>query len=109
MRKGIYHVLLLLILINLSGCWDINEPDRMDYVYSIGVDYVDNQVIVHIHLVNLSSLGTPEITSQTESRSVIATAAADTISEAIHEIYQSAQQRMYFGHNTSLKIGRAHV
>lgn len=95
---------LLLFFILTSGCWDINEPDRMDYVYSIGVDYENDKVIVHLQLVNLSSLGTPEITSEAESKAVIATASANTISEAVHEIYQSAQQRMYLGHNTSIML-----
>lgn len=100
-------VSLLLFLTIISGCWDINESDRMDYVYSIGVDYEDSNVIVHLQLVNLSSLGTPEITSEDESRAVIATASANTISEAVHEIYQSAQQRLYLGHNTSIILTEA--
>ena len=29
----------------LAGCWDIEEPDRLDYVHGIGVDYEDGKVI----------------------------------------------------------------
>src|SRR5690625_2386158 len=76
----------------------------MDYVYGMGIDYVDGQVKIYLQMVNLSSLGTPEVTSETESKAVIATATANTISEAVHEIYQSAQQRLYLGHNTSVVL-----
>jgi len=106
-RKIINIWLLILLLMFLSSCWDINESDRMDYVYSVGIDYEDNRVTIYLQLVNLSSLGTPEITSEAESRVVIATASANTISEAIHEIYQSAQQRLYLGHNTSVVLTEA--
>src|SRR5690625_366689 len=107
MKNLMIFLIGFLTFIVLVGCWDINEPDRMDYVYSIGVDYDDGEIIVHLQLVNLSSLGTPEITSQAESRSVIATASAQTVSEAVHEIYQSAQQRLYLGHNTSIILTEA--
>ena len=101
--KGV-HLSCLFFLVILSGCWDTNEPDHMDYVYGMGIDYVDGQVKIYLQMVNLSSLGTPEVTSETESKAVIATATANTISEAVHEIYQSAQQRLYLGHNTSVVL-----
>lgn len=101
--KGV-HLSCLFFLVILSGCWDTNEPDHMDYVYGMGIDYVDGQVKIYLQMVNLSSLGTPEVTSETESKAVIATATAHTISEAVHEIYQSAQQRLYLGHNTSVVL-----
>lgn len=102
MKHTVCFVLASLLL--LTGCWDIEESDRMNYIYGIGVDYEDGKVIIHLQIVNLSSLGTPEIAAEGESTVSIATSRADDISQAIHQIYQSAQQMLYLGHNTFIVL-----
>ena len=94
----------LTIMILLSGCWDVEEADRMDYSHGIGVDYEDEEVIMHLQLVNLGILGTPETTAAQESQTAIATAKATNLNEAVFDIYSSAQRRIYWGHTTFIII-----
>lgn len=95
------HTLLFIsIIFLLTGCWDLNESDRLNYVHGIGVDYKDGKVIIHLQIVNLGSLGTPETSIEGESYVSIVSGSADNMSSAIFNIYQSAQQRLYWGHVT---------
>lgn len=98
MRRKI--VLFLSILFVLTGCWDIQESDRMNYVHGLGIDYKDGQIIVYLQIVNFGSLGTPDVAAENENQVSVATSSADTITSAVHNIYQSAQQRLYWGHDT---------
>lgn len=94
----------ILIVILLSGCWDVDEADRMDYAHGLGIDYEDEEVIVHLQLVNLGTLGTPETAAPQESQTAIATAKATNMNEAVFDIYNSAQRRIYWGHTTFIVI-----
>lgn len=100
MMKKILFTFIFLIF--CTGCWDINEPDRMDYVYALGIDQQDGEVIIYMQIVSLSSLGTPDVAPETDNAVVIAKAKGDTLTQAAHNIYQSAQQRVYLGHNTTV-------
>lgn len=95
--------ILVIVTILLSGCWDVEEADRMDYSHGIAVDYEDEKVIMHLQLVNLGTLGTPETTTQ-ESQTAIATSKATNLNEAVFDIYSSAQRRIYWGHTTFILI-----
>lgn len=101
-----YRLIFISILLLLTACWDVEESDRMDYIHGLGVDYKDGEVIVHLQIVNLGNLGTPDVASEAE-QVTIATSSGDTISSAVHDIYQSAQRRLYWGHNTVLILSEA--
>lgn len=94
--------LVVIFLLLCTGCWDINEPDRMDYVYALGIDQENGEVVIYMQIVSLSSLGTPDVALESENDIVIVREKGDTLTQAAHKIYQSAQQRMYLGHNTSV-------
>lgn len=40
----------------LTGCWGSKEIEHMIYVNTLGVDYVDNKVVVYIQMVNFSGI-----------------------------------------------------
>ena len=95
------------MLILLTACWDVEESERMEYIHGAGVDYKDGEVIVHLQIANLGSLGTPDVVTEGENQVSIATGSADTISSAVHKIYHSAQRRLYWGHDTVLILSEA--
>jgi len=96
-----YNVLFFIIcLFILTGCWDIEESERMDYIHGVGVDYDKDEVIVHLQIVNLGNLGTPDVAVQGEDQVTVATASGESITKAIFNIYNSAQRRLYWGHDT---------
>lgn len=88
----------------LSGCWDIDEADRMNYVHGVGIDYVDGEIVVYLQIPNMGSLGSPDVASETERSAVVVKERGENISSIIHHIYQSAQRKLYFGHNTFIVL-----
>lgn len=98
------YMMLIIVIFLLTGCWDLEESDRMDYVHGVGVDYQEGQVVIHLQIANLGSLGTPEVVPVGESPITIASSSGNNISSAIHDIYQSAQRKLYFGHDTFMII-----
>lgn len=102
--KRVQGVLLLITLLVLSGCWDIDEADRMNYVHGVGIDYIDEEIVVYLQIPNMGSLGSPEVTSEVETNVVVVKEEGQNISSIIHHMYQSAQRKLYFGHNTFLVL-----
>lgn len=98
-RKGVF-IFIFISVSFLSGCWDVDEADRMNYVHGIGVDYEDGEIVIYLQLPNMGSLGSPDVTSDLEKSVVIAKGKGNNISSIIHDIYQSAQRKLYFGHST---------
>ncbi|MFA8437890.1 Ger(x)C family spore germination protein [Pueribacillus sp. YX66] len=105
MRKHLYGVFVV-SLVFLSGCWGIEEAERMDYVHGIGVDYKDGQVHVSLQVVNLGNLGQAETGggSSEGNQAVIAKEKGDTVNDAIFKIYDSTQRRLFWGHLTMIVI-----
>src|SRR5690625_6182076 len=52
----------------------------------------------------MGSLGSPDVTSEVETNVVIVQEQGQNISSIIHHMYQSAQRKLYFGHNTFLVL-----
>lgn len=105
MQKYIVQILVV-SLVFLSGCWDIEEAERMDYVHGIGVDYKDGQVVVSLQIVNLGNLGNPESggSGGGGTHTVIAKAKGETVNDAVFEIYESTQRRLFWGHTTFIVV-----
>lgn len=101
------YLILLLQLIFLTSCWDIDEADRMNYVHGVGIDYVEGEILIYLQIANMGSLGSPDLDSESERHVVIAKEKGHNISSIIHKIYQSAQRKLYFGHNTFIVLSES--
>src|SRR5690625_3169006 len=101
------RLVAITVLLLLTGCWDIEDSERLDYVHGVGVDYKDGEISLYLQLVNLGNLGTPETATTGENRVTIATANAEDINSSIFHIYRSAQKRLYWGHTTFIIISEA--
>lgn len=98
---------LVFSIVFLSGCWDFEEAERMDYVHGIAVDYQDGKVLVTLQIVNLGNLGQAETgggSGGNENQAAVARAASNTVNDAIFEIYKSAQRRLFWGHLTFIVV-----
>ena len=106
MRKLVCYGFVFSIVI-LSGCWDFEEAERMDYIHGVAVDYKDGKVLVSIQVVNLGNLGQAETgggTGTNENQAVTARETSDSVIDAIFQIYRSSQRRLYWGHLTFLVV-----
>mgnify|MGYP001262280760 CR=1 FL=1 len=88
----------IIILVLLTGCWDINQPNQMVYVHGIGVDYEDGQYTIILSIINLAKLAKTEGGSGGEEASEsLAIGTGSNINEAIFKMYRSSQRRLYWG------------
>lgn len=96
------NILLLFILsiciTVLSGCWDINEPQRMYYIYGVGVDYKDNQFVAYVQIIDFANVAKSEQPNTAVVQADVGVAKGDTLDEAFFDLYHSIDERVYWGH-----------
>ncbi|MCD4837905.1 Ger(x)C family spore germination protein [Neobacillus sedimentimangrovi] len=92
-------LMMLLLILPLSGCWDTNEPERMVYVYGMGIDYKDGDYIAYLQIINLGLLAKNEVVgSSSEVKVEVGHAKGKTVDEAVFNLYRSTQRRIFWGH-----------
>lgn len=93
----------LLAILLLSGCWGARNIDHILYIHSIGIDYKDGQMILYVQLVSFSGLAKVEAGGSREQATVsVGKATGKTLDLAAHQIYQSIQQMVSWGHVKSI-------
>lgn len=90
--------LFFLPIILLSGCWDVNEPERMYYVHGIGVDYVDGKYEIYSQIIDFTNVAKSEQPQPDAVQAEIGHGKGDTIDEAIFEMYRTLDMRQFWGH-----------
>lgn len=113
MNKRIWIIVLLLSTF-LSGCWDVDEPERMLYVHGVGVDFKDGEYEVYTQIIDFSNTAKTEQPTNNPVQSEVGYAKGKTIDEAIFKLYHSIDQKVFWGFFTfiifseeALKDGRA--
>lgn len=97
-------VLLIPILVILSGCWDENQAEKMLYVNGVGIDYKDGIYEVYAQFVQLSKVAHSEKAADDTTQAEIGHAKGNTMEEAIHNLYHSVDQKVYWGHFSFLVV-----
>lgn len=113
MNKKLFYILILLILF-LSGCWDVKEAERMYYVHGVGVDYKDGKYEVYIQIIDFANIAKTEQPNPQALQTEIAYGTGDSMYEAIFDLYNSVDREIFWGHfsfivlsDEVLKEGRA--
>ncbi|MEC0093876.1 Ger(x)C family spore germination protein [Paenibacillus macquariensis] len=83
-----------LLSLLLTGCWGAREIEHMIYVNTLGVDYVNNKVVVYIQMVNFSGIAKKESGQAQEQKTNIGKAEGDSFDTAIFNLYASSPQRI---------------
>lgn len=99
-------ILLCTLLIFLSGCWDYISIDNTYYIYSLGIDYQDNNYIVYAQILNLSQLAAPSHagTLGETDKSWVGVGKGSTILAATTQIQLSLENSVDWGHLNSIII-----
>lgn len=107
-------ILLLMMALLLAGCWDVNEPERMYYIHGLGVDYKDGKYEIDAQLIDFVNVAKTEQPTPDAPQSEVGSAKGETVYEAILNLYNSLDMRLFWGHLTflvfteeALKEGRA--
>ncbi|WP_234124088.1 Ger(x)C family spore germination protein [Clostridium hydrogenum] len=106
MKKGILSLLILILVLFLSGCWDYEEYEQMTQIYSIGIDLDTKSDKVTVTLqfipVSQSSSGKPGGGS---SKGTVYSASASTLMDAFTKLQQASPNKLFYGYTQVLIIG----
>lgn len=111
-NKKIFFLLIPMLFL-LSGCWDLNENERMYYIFGAGIDYQDDEYVVSIQIISFANVAKTEQVNQDVIQSQVSSASGKTIDEAIFKLYHAIDERVFWGHfsfvifsNEALKNGK---
>ena len=100
MRRNKWIFLGFLLVILLSGCWGHNEPERMLYTHGLGIDYEDDEYKIYVQIIDFKKVAKSEQPSTDPKQSEVGYASGKTLNEAAFNLYNSADQKIYWGHQT---------
>lgn len=98
MKNKSFLILLIPMVILLSGCWDLNEPERMYYAFGAGIDYQDEEYIVSIQIISFANVAKTEQVNQDVIQSEVSSASGKTIDEALFKLYHAIDEKVFWGH-----------
>lgn len=84
--------------VSLTGCWDVNEPERMLYINGIGVDYKDGQYEVYAQIISFANIAKSDQPSNDQPQVEVGFATGATMDEAIYQLYHSVDLKIFWGH-----------
>lgn len=99
-RKIGMTISLLCLLPVLTSCWDLNEPNRMMYVYGMGIDYKDDKYEVYVQLIDFANIARSEQPNPEAIQTEIGHATGDSIDQAIFNLYETTDIKLFWGHLT---------
>ncbi|EON70379.1 Ger(x)C family spore germination protein [Lysinibacillus sphaericus] len=102
MKKKIILLASLTVILLLSGCWDVSEPQRMYYVHGVGIDIKDNQYEVYLQLINYADVAKSETANPGAPKAEVGHAKGKTMEEAIYKLYNSIDLEVFWGHMSYL-------
>ncbi|HYG58153.1 MAG TPA: Ger(x)C family spore germination protein [Symbiobacteriaceae bacterium] len=111
-RTGAVGVLLLLLLL-LTGCWDLREMNHLALVMAVGVDKAEEpgRLAVTVQIARPAGTGqSPGGGGKQDTAGgqvYIATADGDTIFGAIRNLAQFTSRRIMWAHNNVVVIGES--
>ena len=100
MKKKIILLLSLATSLLLSGCWDVNEAQRMYYVDGIGIDYKDGQYKIYLQLINFTNVAKSEYPNPETIQAEVGQSGGKTLEEALFKLFRSVDQKVFWGHMT---------
>lgn len=94
----VFLVVVLLLSMGLTGCWDSTEPERMLYIHGIGVDYRDEQYEVYTQIIDFVNTAKSDQPSREKVQAEVGRATGKTMDEAFFKLYHSIDQKVFWGH-----------
>lgn len=88
--------ILITVLIStmLTGCWGAREIEHMIYVNTVGIDYVNDQVVIYVQMVNFSGIAKRESGQSQPQKTFIGKGKGDSFDTAVFNLYASSPQRV---------------
>ncbi len=106
-KRILLSLLLILQSIMLAGCWDIKEIQDMVYLNAVGVDFEKGKYVIYAQATDFASVAKQESGKPAEPQAWVGRGVGITINDALFDLYQTSQMRMYWGHVTALVLSQA--
>lgn len=104
-RSKSLTIFLLMIPCLLTGCWDLKNPQDINYFTAIGFDYKDKQFTVYAQMLDFASIAGPDNAKPSEHVPVwTGTGTGDTAASAFNDLSESTQLRVFFGHVNAIVL-----
>ncbi|WP_400194684.1 Ger(x)C family spore germination protein [Lysinibacillus telephonicus] len=107
------YLLVILIPFLLAGCWDLDENERMYYVFGAGIDFKDGEYKATIQITSFANVAKTDQPNQDLFQSQVSSASGKTFDEALFKLYHGIDEKVYWGHfsfiifsESALKQGR---
>lgn len=103
--------LLLLLVVQLSGCWSRREINQLGFVGSVAIDAVEDSELLEVtaQLIRPEALtsgaGAGSSGGGSKERVWLVSAKGTTVSDAISELNTISSDYLFFGQQTSIIIG----
>ncbi|MBO1004031.1 Ger(x)C family spore germination protein [Pseudogracilibacillus auburnensis] len=98
MKAKIAVLLICSFILLLSGCWSMNEAERMLYMHGIGIDYQDDQYVVYAQIIDFAKIAKSEEAKSEPEQSEVGYATGKTMEEAVFNLYKTVDEKIYWGH-----------
>ncbi|TVY02026.1 Ger(x)C family spore germination protein [Cohnella terricola] len=99
--------LFVLFTIVVTGCTtDIKNIEKMNYATAIGVDYINGQYHGYVQFINLPSVAKTTDGKKELAKVWIGEGTGNSFEESFFEIYQTAQEEIFWGHVTAIVISQ---
>ncbi|GAA0136505.1 Ger(x)C family spore germination protein [Paenibacillus sp. YSY-4.3] len=105
-RKFAFIVSCMTVL--LSGCWDAKEPQSVNFITALGIDYVKGEYMIYAQVLAFDDISKQESSVSTEESKVwVATGKGETISKALMSIYPASQQQTLWTHVKAIVLSKS--
>lgn len=93
-------LLLLLILVLMTGCWDFKRIQSRNYVTAVGLDFVDGKYVVYAQLIGFATVAKTSggASPGGEPQVWVGKSTGTTITEAIYNLYKTSQEQLDWDH-----------
>lgn len=98
-------LLVSLLSLPLSGCWDIKDLQEINYVTALGFDIEDEEIVIYGQFLDFASVVKTESGSKGTIPVWIGKGKGKTLIDAIDELYRTSQLRIFFGHVNAIVFG----
>lgn len=104
-KNMVFAVITLLSPLLLTGCWNIKEIQDISYVTALGLDYQDGRYVAYAQMLDFSNVAKTEGGRPDKQPPIwIGKAEGITVTTALNNLYQDGQQRLYWGHVSTLLL-----
>jgi len=93
----------------VSGCssTDVKSIEKLNYVSSIGVDYVDGEFHSYLQLLEFLTVAKTDFGQQSAPKIWIGEGIGLSFEESLFDLYRTSQEKIYWGHMTAIVISES--